>query len=97
MNVLLWLIAIWLGFSLFFRLFGRQLLQLGAKKIIQRLQHQQEAQRKAYEAHFEAGHMREHVYADEEIKVTSPKGKSKQEVHLEDFAQDVDFEEVNER
>lgn len=97
MNFLLWLIVIWLGITVTFRLFGRQIMAFGMKKLMGRLMKEAQAQQQAYEANFGAGDMREHVYADQEVKVTSPKNKSKSNVHLEDFAQDVDFEEVNDR
>ncbi len=97
MEFLLWLLLIWLGMTVTMRLFGRQIMAFGMRKLMGRLQKEAEAQRKAYEAHFNAGDMRKHVYADDDIKVTSPKNQPKSEIHLEDFAQDVDFEEVNDR
>ncbi|MDP5172670.1 MAG: hypothetical protein NWR72_20675 [Bacteroidia bacterium] len=97
MTFLLWLIGIWLAVTVFFRLFGKRIMAFGMKKLVNKLQHEAERQQKAYDANFGAGDMREHVYADGDVKVTSPKHHPKPEVHLEDFAQDVDFEEVNDR
>lgn len=94
--MLLWGILIFLGLRVTTRLFGKQLLAFGMKKLLGRLQKQAQAQQRAYEAHFGAGDMQDHLYADEEVKVTSKKHHPKPDVHLDDFAQDVEFEEVNE-
>lgn len=95
MEFLLWVVVIFLGIRVTFRLFGKQIMAFGMKKLVGRLQKQAEAQQRAYEAHFGAGDMQDHLYADDEVKVTSKKNHSKPDVHLDDFAQDVEFEEVN--
>lgn len=97
MTFLLWVVGIWLGVTIFFRLFGKQIVALGMRKIVGRLQKAAEAQQRAYEANFGAGDMREHVYADDEVKVTARKNTAKPAVDLDDFAQDVDFEEINDQ
>ncbi len=97
MTFLLWVVGIWVGTTVFFRLFGKQIVAFGMRKIVGRMQKAAEAQQRAYEANFGAGEMREHIYADDEIKVTAKKNQSKPDVHLDDFAEDVDFEEINDR
>lgn len=95
MNFLLWFFGIWLGITLVIRLFGRHILRFGVSKLMRRLQAEAEARQRAYEQHFEAGDMQEQVYAEEEVKVTSPKYRSKPEVQIEEIAEDVEFEELN--
>ncbi len=97
MTFLIWFFGIWLGIWVVLRLFGRKILAFGMTKLVNRLQKEAQAQRQAYEGNYQAGPMREHVYADEEVKVTSPRNASREQVKLDDIAQDVDFEEVSER
>ncbi|MDX2248271.1 MAG: hypothetical protein SF052_15925 [Bacteroidia bacterium] len=94
MNILLWPLGIFLGIYLTFRLFGRQIIQFGLKKLISRLAKDAEAQSFNYYKNYGEDAFHEQVFVDKEMKVTSPKHSAKKSISADDIAEDVDYEEL---
>jgi hypothetical protein len=94
MATLLWIIAIILGIRLVFRLFGKQILNLGMQQIAKRLMKDAEAQSQAFQRNYQGFEKAPPVYVDNEVKVSPPPKAADRPVREDDIAEDVDFEEV---
>ena len=91
---LIWTIGIFLGISLTFRFFGKQIMQFALKAVIKRLAKNVEEQSQQYQRNYAEDAFHEHVYVDHDIKVSAPKYDSRKAVTADDIAEDVDFEEI---
>jgi len=94
MTTLLWIIGIILGIRLTFRLFGRQILNFGLKKLIGRLQQDAEQQSQAYAKFYQDERNRKNVYVDKDVKVSSPQHTPNKKIDEDDIAEDIEFEEL---
>ncbi|RMG69317.1 MAG: hypothetical protein D6722_10665 [Bacteroidetes bacterium] len=96
MNALLWILAFFVGTTVFFRLFGRRLMQYGLRQIMRRLIKDAEAQSRAYQRNYDDGR-EAHVYVDQEIKVSAPRSGGRREVSEDDIVEDIEYEDVRPR
>lgn len=65
------------------------------KMLVNRAQEDLKRQSQDYQKNYEAGDFRKSVYQDESVHVTAPKKENtSKNAKIEDFAEDVEFEEL---
>ncbi|MEM7372858.1 MAG: hypothetical protein AAF587_29825 [Bacteroidota bacterium] len=94
MSVLLWIVGIFLGGYVMIRLFGRQLLMFGLKRLSRKMMSQIQDESLEYERNY-ADSNRNNVYVDDSIKVSAPKNPVKKEIKEDEIAEDIDFEDLD--
>ena len=94
MSVLLWFVGICLAGYVGVRLFGRQLLMFGLKRLTNRMMSQIQEESKAYEKNYRQDN-RTNVYVDESIRVSAPTNPVKKEINEDEIAEDIEFEDVD--
>lgn len=94
MEILLWPLGILFAIYLTFRLFGRQILQFGLKKLLTRLVKDSQEQSFQYYKNYSEDAFHQQVFVDKEVKVTSPKHTPKKSISADEIAEDVDYEEL---
>ena len=90
----LWMLGIFGGTILVFRLFGRQILRFGLNKLVRRLMKDAEAQAQQFSKNYDEGNFRTNVYVDQEVKVSVPRDAGKRNVSVEEIAEEIEFEEM---
>lgn len=94
MGFFFWLIVVFFGIYMFFRVFGRVIIQFFLKEVLKKVVKEAENQQMDYERFYDGGAFQENVYVDEEIKVSVPKEKSKPKISPDEIAEDIDFEDI---
>ena len=95
MGFFLWLIIIFLGTSLIFRLFGRQIMTFFLKQIMKQVAKDVESQQKAYERNYSRSAYKESIHINDNIRVDKPVSEQKKRVQADEIAEDVEFEELD--
>lgn len=93
MTALLWILGIFFGLTMVFRLFGRRIVQYGLRQVMQRLIKDAEAQSRAYQRNYDNG-PEANVYVDRDIKVSAPRHGARKGVSEDDIVEDIDYEEL---
>ncbi|MEO0898019.1 MAG: DUF4834 family protein [Bacteroidota bacterium] len=94
MTTLLWIIGIIVGIRVTFRLFGKQILNFGMKKLVERLVKDSEEQSQAYARSYSNDKNRTNVYVDKDVKVSAPHQNQEKKIDEDDIAEDIEFEEL---
>ena len=94
MGFLFWLFVFFFSSWLFFRVFGRVIVQYLLREVLKKVANEAGNQKKGYERFFEGRAFREKVYVDEEEKKSAPQNKEKRKVSPDEIAEDIDFEDI---
>ena len=76
------------------RLFGRQLLMFGLKRLTKRMASQIQEESRAFERNYGQDNQT-NVYVDDSIRVSAPTNPVKKEIKEDEIAEDIDFEDVD--
>lgn len=95
LKFIFWVVMFFVVVNWFFRTFSKHLIGAFMRMLVNRAQDDLKRQSQEYQRNYEAGDFRKSVYQDDNLHVTAPKKENAaKNTKIDDFAEDVEFEEL---